>query len=163
MHDNVLRAVIGLEYQVALLAAAPLTTLLVGWAARQAAGLLRDRRAGACAARLVAWAEQVIPAKSARYGEVAALLSRRFPMLSGEQLEVLIESEVLDLKTALRAAAPAAPAAAGAAAVVATTGNGAEAVVTAATTTATGDTASAASAPAAGAQTAPPSLRVGGA
>jgi hypothetical protein len=162
MHDNVLRAVIGLEYQVALLAAAPLTTLLVGWAARQAAGLLRDRRAGACAARLVAWAEQVIPAKSARYGEVAALLSRRFPMLSGEQLEVLIESEVLDLKTALRAAAPAAPAAP-AAAVVATTGNGAEAVVTAATTTATADTASAASAPAAGAQTAPPSLRVGGA
>jgi len=161
MHDNVLRAVIGLEYQVALLAAAPLTTLLVGWAARQAAGLLRDRRAGACAARLVAWAEQVIPAKSARYGEVAALLSRRFPMLSGEQLEVLIESEVLDLKTALRAAAPAAPAAAGAAG--ATTGNGAEAVVTAATTTATADTASAASAPAAGAQTAPPSLRVGGA
>jgi len=108
----------------------------------------------------VAWAEQVIPAKSARYGEVAALLSRRFPMLSGEQLEVLIESEVLDLKTALRAAAPAA---AGAAAVVATTGNGAEAVVTAATTTATADTASAASAPAACAQTAPPSLRVGGA
>ncbi len=122
MHDDVLRAVIGLEYQAALVVAVPLTTLAVAWTARQAAAHLRDRRAGACAARLVAWAEQVIPAKSARYGEVAALLSRRFPMLSGEQLEVLIESEVLDLKTALRAAVPATIA--GAAAAVATTSSG---------------------------------------
>lgn len=101
MHDDVLRAVIGLEYQAALLAAAPLTTLAVGWVSRQLVAHLRDRRAAAYAARLVAWAEQAIPAKSARYAEVAALLSRRFPMLSGEQLEVLIESEVLGLKTAL--------------------------------------------------------------
>ncbi len=125
MHDDLLRAVIGLEYQAALLAAPPLTTLGVGWVARLVLTHLRDRRAAGYAARLVAWAEQVIPAKSARYGEVAALLARRFPMLSGEQLEVLIESEVLDLKTALRAAVPASAASAtGVVAAVATTDSG---------------------------------------
>jgi len=159
MHDELLRAVIGLEYQAALLAAPPLTTLGVGWVARLVLTHLRDRRAAGYAARLVAWAEQVIPTKSARYGEVAALLARRFPMLSGEQLEVLIESEVLDLKTALRAAVPAS--------VAATTG----VVAAAATTTdsgqgvaASGEAVAAATvAVASGAvPTAPAALRVGG-
>ena len=151
MHDELLHAVIGLEYQAALLAAPPLTTLGVGWVARLVLAHLRDRRAAGYAARLVAWAEQVIPAKSARYGEVAALLARRFPMLSGEQLEVLIESEVLDLKTALRAAVPASVATA------ATTDSG-QGVA------ASGEAVAAASVVAAGAApTAPAALRVGGA
>ena len=172
MHDDVLRAVIGLEYQAALAAAPPLTALVVGWAARQAAAHLRDQRSAACAARLVAWAEQVIPAKSARYGEVAALLSRRFPMLSGEQLEVLIESEVLDLKTALRAAVPAgAIGSAGATAVVAAadSGTGAPTSVVAVAGTAVAATVTeTAAAPSASAALADPSpsarasLRVGG-
>jgi len=159
MHDDLLRVVIGLEYQAALLAAPPLTTLGVGWVARLVLAHLRDRRAAGYAARLVAWAEQVIPAKSARYGEVAALLARRFPMLSGEQLEVLIESEVLDLKTALRAAAPAnAMSATGVVAAVATTtdsGKGAaigSEAVAAASVVAAGS-----------AQTTQTALRVGGA
>ncbi len=112
MHGEVVRQALLLEYQALALAGAPLTSLAVTWVVRQVLLHLRDRRAAAYAARLVAWAEQAIPARSARYAEVAALLSRRFPMFSGEQLEVLIESEVLSLKTALRAAAPAVAAAA---------------------------------------------------
>ena len=92
--------VVGIEYQVLMLAAGPLTTLLVGWGVRQLAGHLRDRQVAAYVTRLVSWAEQAIPEKSTRYHEVAALLSRRFPMLSGEQMEVLIESEVHALKVA---------------------------------------------------------------
>jgi len=181
MHDDLLRAVTGLEYQVALLAAAPLATVVVGWTARQVRTHVRDRRAAAYAARLVAWAAQVIPAKSARYGEVAALLSRRFPMLSGEQLEVLIESEVLGLKTALRAALPA-TAAVGAAVAAATSGDGdtaasaGAATSTAAVAIATVDAgvqpagaatteanAPSMGAPSAGLAPAGPSLRIGGA
>jgi hypothetical protein len=159
MHDELLRAVIGLEYQAALLAAPPLTTLGVGWVARLVLAHLRDRRAAGYAARLVAWAEQVIPAKSARYGEVAALLARRFPMLSGEQLEVLIESEVLNLKTALRAAAPAnAMSTTGVVAAAATTTDSGQDVA------ASGEAVAAASVVTAGAvPTAPAALRVGGA
>jgi hypothetical protein len=107
MQVELMRQVIGLEYEALALAAGPLTTLAVGWLARQATTRLRDQRAAGYTARLVAWAAQVIPDKSARYAEVAGLLSRRFPMLSGEQIEVLIESEVLGLKSALRTAAPA--------------------------------------------------------
>lgn len=107
MHVELARQVIGLEYEALALAAGPLTTLAVGWLARQVTTHLRDQRAVGYTTRLVAWAAQAIPDKSARYGEVAGLLSRRFPMLSGEQIEVLIESEVLGLKTALRTAAPA--------------------------------------------------------
>lgn len=104
---ELVRQVIGLEYEALALAAGPLTTLSVGWLARQATTHLRDRGAAGYTARLVAWAAQAIPDKSARYGEVAGLLSRRFPMLSGEQIEVLIESEVLSLKAALRTPPPA--------------------------------------------------------
>ncbi len=100
---ELLRQVIGLEYQALALAAGPLASLGAGWGLRQALLHLRDQRAAGYVTRLVAWAEQAIPDRSARYHEVAALLSRRFPMLSGEQMEVLIESEVLGLKTALRA------------------------------------------------------------
>ncbi len=160
MHDELLRAVIGLEYQAVLLAAAPLTTLGVGWVARLVLTHMRDRRAAAYAARLVAWAEQVIPAKSARYGEVAALLARRFPMLSGEQLEVLIESEVLDLKTALRAAVPSSAAlATGVVATVATvaTTDGGQGAATGSEAVAAASVVAAGAAPAA-----PATLRVGG-
>jgi hypothetical protein len=107
MQVELMRQVIGLEYEALALAAGPLTTLAVGWLARQMTTRLCDQRAAGYTARLVAWAAQVIPDKSARYVEVAGLLSRRFPMLSGEQIEVLIESEVLGLKSALRSAAPA--------------------------------------------------------
>lgn len=100
---ELLRQVIGLEYQALALAAGPLASMTTGWGLRQVMLHLRDRRAAGYVTRLVAWAEQAIPDRSARYHEVAALLSRRFPMLSGEQMEVLIESEVLGLKTALRA------------------------------------------------------------
>ncbi len=103
MHEELLRQAVGLEYQALAVAAGPLTSLATGWLLRQLALHLRDRRAADCAARLVAWAQQAIPDKGARYTEVAALLSRRFPLLSGEQVEVLIESEVLGLKAALRA------------------------------------------------------------
>ncbi len=128
MHGEMVRQALLLEYQALAVVGAPLTSLAVTWVVRQVLLHLRDRRAAAYAARLVAWAEQAIPARSARYAEVAALLSRRFPMFSGEQLEVLIESEVLSLKTALRAA----PASA--------------AVATTATATATGRTATVAAA-----------------
>lgn len=104
MQVELVRQVIGLEYEALALAAGPLTTLSIGWLARQATTHLRDRGAAGYTARLVAWAAQAIPDKSARYGEVAGLLSRRFPTLSGEQIEVLIESEVLSLKAALRTA-----------------------------------------------------------
>ena len=107
MQVELVRQVIGLEYEALAVAAGPLTTLAVGWLARQVTTRLRDQRTAGYTARLVARAAQVIPDKSARYAEVAGLLSRRFPMLSGEQIEVLIESEVLGLKSALRAAAPA--------------------------------------------------------
>lgn len=99
---ELLRQVVGLEYQALALVAAPLTSGAACWGLRQVMAHLRDQRASAYATRLVAWAEQAIPDKSVRYHEVAALLSRRFPMLSGEQVEVLIESEVLGLKAALR-------------------------------------------------------------
>ncbi len=112
MHGDIVRQALLLEYQALAVAGAPLTSLAVTWVVRQVLLHLRDRRAAAYAARLVAWAEQAIPARSARYAEVAALLSRRFPMFSGEQLEVLIESEVLSLKTALRSAPAVAAAAA---------------------------------------------------
>jgi len=105
MHGEMVRQALLLEYQALAVVGAPLTSLAVTWVVRQVLLHLRDRRAAAYAARLVAWAEQAIPARSARYAEVAALLSRRFPMFSGEQLEVLIESEVLSLKTALASAA----------------------------------------------------------
>ncbi len=108
MQVELMRQVIGLEYEALALAAGPATALAVGWLARQMTTRLRDQRAAGYTARLVAWAAQVVPDKSARYAEVAGLLSRRFPMLSGEQIEVLIESEVLGLKSALRTAAPAA-------------------------------------------------------
>jgi len=129
MHGDMVRQALLLEYQALAVAGAPLTSLAVTWVLRQVLLHLRDRRAAAYAARLVAWAEQAIPARSARYAEVAALLSRRFPMFSGEQLEVLIESEVLSLKTALRTA-PAV--AAVAAATTATTARPATATVAAA-------------------------------
>lgn len=109
MHEEMLRQVVGLEYQALALVGAPLTTLAVGWLLRMLAVRLRDRHITAEASRLVSWAMQAIPDKSLRYGEVAAVLSRRFPMLSGEQIEVLIESEVLGLKTALRGAGIGAP------------------------------------------------------
>jgi len=124
MHGEMVRQALLLEYQALAVVGAPLTSLAVTWVVRQVLLHLRDRRAAAYAARLVAWAEQAIPARSARYAEVAALLSRRFPMFSGEQLEVLIESEVLSLKTALRAAP--------ASAAVATTATGRTATVAAA-------------------------------
>lgn len=98
MRVDLLGQVIGLEYRAVALLAAPLTSLIACWLLRYVLGHLRDRRVAGYAARLVSWAEQSIPTKSARYGEVAALLSRRFPALSGEQIEVLIESEVLALK-----------------------------------------------------------------
>jgi len=124
MHGEMVRQALLLEYQALAVVGAPLTSLAVTWVVRQVLLHLRDRRAAAYAARLVAWAEQASPARSARYAEVAALLSRRFPMFSGEQLEVLIESEVLSLKTALRAAP--------ASAAVATTATGRTATVAAA-------------------------------
>ena len=144
-----------LEYQALAVAGAPLTSLAVTWVVRQVLLHLRDRRAEACAARLVAWAEQAIPARSARYAEVAALLSRRFPMFSGEQLEVLIESEVLSLKTALRTA-PAV--AAVAAATTATTARPATATATATAAAAVAVTASDPSQSQAGASDATPSF-----
>ncbi len=106
MQGEIVRQIIGLEYEALALIAGPLTTLAAGWVLRQVLAHLGDRRAAGYAARLVAWAEQAIPDKSARYHEVAALLSRRFPALSGEQLEVLIESEVHALKAGLRSAGP---------------------------------------------------------
>lgn len=98
MPADLLGQVIGLEYKAVALLAAPLTSLVVGRLLRYLLGHLQDRRVAAYAARLVAWAEQSIPEKSARYAEVAALLSRRFPALTGAQLEVLIESEVRALR-----------------------------------------------------------------
>ena len=105
-----LQQILGLEYQVIAMGAAPLTSLVLGWLFRLLGAQARDRGAARYAGRLVAWAQQAIPDKSARYHEVAALLARRFPMLSGEQLEVLIESEVHAIKS-YRPAAPAQPAA----------------------------------------------------
>ena len=98
MPADVLGQVIGLEYRAVALLAAPLTSLVAGRLLRYLLGHLQDRRVAAYTARLVSWAQQSIPEKSARYAEVAALLSRRFPALTGAQLEVLIESEVRALK-----------------------------------------------------------------
>src|SRR5262249_7157751 len=98
MQEEVVRQVIAMEYQVLALVGGPLTSLAIGWAARQVLAHLRDRRAAGYAARLVAWAQQAVPDKSARYHQVAELLARRFPGLTGEQIEVLIESEVHALK-----------------------------------------------------------------
>jgi hypothetical protein len=53
------------------------------------------------AARLVAWAQQAVPEKSARYHQVAELMAQRFPGLTGEEIEVLIESEVHALKAVI--------------------------------------------------------------
>ena len=102
MPADVLGQVIGLEYRALALLAAPVTSAVAGWLLRYVLGHLKDRRVAGYVARLVAWAEQAIPEKSARYGEVAALLSRRFPALTGEQIEVLIESEVRALKAGNR-------------------------------------------------------------
>ncbi len=139
MHGDMVRQALLLEYQALAVVGAPLTSLAVTWVLRQVLLHLRDRRAAAYAARLVAWAEQAIPARSARYAEVAALLSRRFPMFSGEQLEVLIESEVLSLKTALRSAPAVAAAAAATTATTATTARPATATVAAAVAVAASD------------------------
>lgn len=106
MDATTLTQVVDLEYKALLLAGPPLLSAVCAGGMRWLAAHQRDRRAAAWTARLVAWAEQAVPARSARYAAVAALLSRRFPALSGEQIEVLIESEVLALKKAIRAAAP---------------------------------------------------------
>ena len=97
--EVMLQQIVGLEYQVIAMGAAPLTSLVLGWLFRLLSARARERGAASYAGRLVAWAQQAIPDKSARYHEVAALLARRFPMLSGEQLEVLIESEVHAIKS----------------------------------------------------------------
>ena len=90
--------IIGLEYQVIVLAAGPLSIVLLRWITTQFLTHIHDQRATAYAARLVTWAMQVIPDKSTRYNEVKALLTQKFPSITGTQLEVLIESEVLSLK-----------------------------------------------------------------
>ncbi len=91
-----------LEVEALTLVGGPLTSIVIGWLLRQLALRLRDKRAVSDAARLVAWAQQTIPDKSARYDEVAGLLSRRYGYLDATGLEVLIESEVLAVKAALR-------------------------------------------------------------
>ncbi len=98
MQEEIVRQAIVLEYQVLALAAGPMTSLAIGWALRQLLAHLRDRSMAGYAARLVAWAQQAVPEESARYHQVAELLAQRFPGLSGEQIEVLIESEVHALK-----------------------------------------------------------------
>ncbi len=107
MDATMLTRVIDLEYRALLLAGPPLLSAACAGGLRLLAARRRDKGAAAWAARLVAWAEQAVPARSGRYAAVAALLSRRFPVLSGEQIEVLIESEVLALKKAVREATPA--------------------------------------------------------
>jgi len=109
-----LTTVIDLEYKALLLAGPPLLSAACAGALRLLGTQQRDKGAAAWATRLVAWAEQAVPVRSARYAAVAALLTRRFPALSGERIEVLIESEVLALKKAVRETmqGPSAPSAA---------------------------------------------------
>jgi hypothetical protein len=98
---NGVDAFVRAEYQYLAAAAPGLTTLIVGALLRWLFVCVRGRAIRADVARLVRWAAQTIPATSQRYGEVAALLSKRWPGLSGEQIEVLIQSEVHALKQAL--------------------------------------------------------------
>lgn len=92
--------VIGVEAQALAVLLPPLTIAAVGWLLSLLRAHIQNAAVRAEVSRLVAWAQQTIPATSERYAQVATMLEQRFPALHARDIEVLIESEVHALKSA---------------------------------------------------------------